>query len=333
MRRIGWIALLFAVGFGCEKKDDAGGSNGAGATVLADLDEIAIDSTGRVLAFSMASAPNAFLQSYLPILTADIALQFGGTCPSKTETGNETVYDGNCTDGDGQEWFGTATLTQGAGGSSIEYDGFGFLTVTSCGGTGYDTSSLWSGSFEMGGTPSPTGEGTFSTDLRVDIVGLDEDDCSTSTSAWAFDYSGTFAPGPDGDGDTEPDAQINSGEGRFGILMVSGDPSLEGRVDAETTDEVVVTTLTSDTSFTLCQSEALSGTTTLEAGGHSAEITYDGDTDCDAEPTVTWTLDGAAHGELAGVGCSVALPARRVSGAALVLAALAVLAPIARRRR
>lgn len=317
MRRIGLLALLlFVVGAGCDKKDETSGSNGAGATLLADLDEVAVDSTGRVLAFSMASAPNAFLQSYLPILTADISLQFGGTCPTKTESGATTTYTGGCTDEEGQTWSGSATLEQGESGGTIEYDGFGFASTTSCGGMGYPSSTEWNGRLEMGGMPTPGGAGTFETDLRVDLTGPDEDDCSASTYAWAFDYAGTFEEGPDGDGDSEPDAQIYDGEGEFGILIVSGDPSLEGRVSAETVDEIVVTTFTSDTSFTLCQTEALSGTTTIEAGGQTTVITYDGDTDCDEESTVTWSLDGASQGELAGIGCSVATT-RSSSGAGI----------------
>ena len=315
MRRIGLAALLlFAMGAACEKKDETSGSNGAGATVLAELDEIAIDSTGRVLAFSMASAPNAFMQSYLPVLTADISLQFGGSCPVKAESGDTTTYTGGCTDEEGQTWSGSATVVEGGSGSTIEYDGFGFASTTSCGGMGYPTSTEWNGRIEMGGTPSPGGAGSFETDVRVDLTGPDEDDCTASTFAWAFDYAGTFEAGPDGDGDSEPDAQIYDGEGEFGILVVTGDPSIEGRVSAETVDEIVVTTFTSDTSFTLCQSEALSGTTTIEAGDHTTVLTYDGDTDCDAEPTITWTLDGASQGELAGVGCSIHAARARSSG-------------------
>lgn len=54
----------------------------------------------------------------------------------------------------------------------------------------------------------------------------------------------------------------------------------------------------------MCTDEALSGTTTINAGSHTIDVSYDGQTDCDTTHTVRWTFDGADQGELAGSSCS-----------------------------
>jgi MYXO-CTERM domain-containing protein len=330
------IASLFvaaSVVAGCAEEKDKGSSTSEGSALLSELDTVAVDSTAKALAFSMASAPNVFLQSYLPVFTADLSIQLGDSCPTVVEDGAVTTYDGGCTDEDGQQWFGSATVNQSEDGSSLRYDAFGYMGTTSCGGQSFNTSSEWNGEMELEGALAPGGsEAGFETDLRMDLEGPD-DACVATTRSIAYVYSGTMSPGPDGDGDSEPDAQIFDGSGEMGIDITVGDATLEGKVSADTVDEVVVTTLTSDTSFTLCQSEALSGTTTIEGGGQTTELLYDGDTDCDAGGTVMWTLDGASQGELAGVGCSVtrAAPGGRAFGAALL--ALALLAGRRARRR
>ena len=82
----------------------------------------------------------------------------------------------------------------------------------------------------------------------------------------------------------------------------------------------------------VCNSEALSGTTTLTGDGHTAVITYDGATSCDTASTVTWTLDGAPKGVISGSSCSARpLPERGAGWTALPVVALA-LAQVARRR-
>ncbi|QRK04310.1 hypothetical protein JQX13_29050 [Archangium violaceum] len=55
----------------------------------------------------------------------------------------------------------------------------------------------------------------------------------------------------------------------------------------------------------VCDSEALSGSTTIRSGGHTALIQYDGATDCEDASTVRWSLDGKAMAEMEGVRCSV----------------------------
>lgn len=327
--RLGILALAVgAFGAGCDGGEGGGGA-AEGSRLLETLPAVSVDTTGKLLAFSQASAPNVFYQSYLPILTADLAGQFGGTCPSKATDGAKTVYEGGCT-ADGTEWIGTATVTQSGTESEIRYDGFGFLSTTSCGNASHATASEWNGKMTVGGLSPSSSGGAFEVDLRLDLEDPD-DGCVTTVSAMGVVYSGSFDPnGPDGDGDGEPDAQIFEGSGELGIEMISGgDPGAEGKVAAQTADEVVVTTFAASTSFTLCQTEALSGQTTIEGDSHTTEILYDGDTDCDESSTVMWRLDGADRGEASGIGCSVAATS---SPAFYGTALLGLLALFARRR-
>jgi len=321
MRHVVVLAAMAGLSFGCAGGDEGGGSSGPGAELLGALTAVAVDSTADVIGFSGGSAPNAFFFSYLPIVNADLALQLGGTCPTVTESGSTTVYEGGCS-ANGTTWMGTATVSASSGGQEVDYEGFGSMSVTSCGGAGYDTQIVWTGRLELGGTPSSS---TFDSDVRADLDGIDEEDCSVSVGSLGIDYRGSFS-------EVDDDTMIFDGSGDFGFDLVSGGDAgyVEGRVDAETTDEVVVTTFTSDTSSGLCQTEALSGTTTFEGEGRTTVITYDGATDCDDASTVTWTLDGADQGEVSGVSCSVTGVSGRAFPAALVLGA--ALAFVARRR-
>lgn len=54
----------------------------------------------------------------------------------------------------------------------------------------------------------------------------------------------------------------------------------------------------------VCRDEAISGQTTVSVANGVAVFRYDGETDCDEESTVTWTLDGVDHGEISGVSCA-----------------------------
>lgn len=324
MRQVVVVAAVAGLSVGCAGGDGGGGSSDAGAELLGALTAVAVDSTADVAGFSGGSAPNAFFFSYLPIFNADLALQLGGTCPTVTESGSSTVYEGGCSS-NGTTWTGTATVRASSGGQDIQYEAFGSMTITSCGGAGYETEIVWTGHLDLGGTPSSS---TFDSDVRADLDGIDEDDCSASVGSVGIDYRGSFS-------EVDEDTMIFDGSGAFGFDLVSGGGAgyVEGRVDAGTTDEVVVTTITSDTSGALCQTEALSGTTTFEGDGHTTVITYDGATDCDAASTVTWTLDGADQGEVSGVSCSVTRVDGRGFPAAILLGAALALGALGARRR
>ena len=335
-----WIGCLAAsvslIAAGCsgeEKDGDDGLRANAGSILLEELDPVAVDGTAKVIAFQLGSAPNAFYQSYLPMFTADLNLQFGGTCPTKTEDGDTVTYTGGCTDDDGQAWSGTAVQEMSGTSSVVSYEGFGFLSTTSCGGVGYQTGGTWEGAIALSGMPAPGAAIDFQTDLVAELQTLDEESCETATQAWAIVYEGEMSEGSeDGDGDGEPDTQIFSGSGEIGVDVILGDVSIEGKVETSTIDEKVTTTFTSDSSFTLCTTEALSGETTHESDGHVTVVTYDGATDCDDESTVTWSYDGVDQGEVAGVGCTVSGVGHRGSGL-IAMSIAAALALLVRRRR
>ncbi|MBW2257325.1 MAG: hypothetical protein JRI25_22390, partial [Deltaproteobacteria bacterium] len=163
---------------------------------------------------------------------------------------------------------------------------------------------------EFSGVVTRSGAATqsFTVDLVLSGSGPDDDTCEPMSEALAWRYDGTLVPGTG-------DVQTWAGSGRVGA-------SDRGTLMATTTDEVL------DSST--CDSEALSGTTTLESAGNVAVITYDGATDCDEDSTVTWTYNGDDRGEVAGVACAAVGPV--AAGAWLVGVALVLVGGRRRRR-
>jgi len=96
-------------------------------------------------------------------------------------------------------------------------------------------------------------------------------------------------------------------------------------VDAKTVDEVF------DSS--ICDNAPASGSTSMTIRGHHAVVTYDGDTDCDGSSSAELTIDGGSSTAIAGVGCSLAHPARSRGPNAGSLFALFIFAAFARARR
>ena len=90
-----------------------------------------------------------------------------------------------------------------------------------------------------------------------------------------------------------------------------------------TTDEV--------TNDMLCETEPLSGTNTLTAGINTLEFTFDGETDCDEEPTQMMSVNGEEAVEVEGVSCSTAGSAKGT--AAFVLSLLGFFGLRGRRSR
>ena len=72
-----------------------------------------------------------------------------------------------------------------------------------------------------------------------------------------------------------------NGRGEVGIVGV-------GRASVETIDEVL--------GQSTCRSEAQSGLTRASAGGHVAEVSYDGATECTEPGRAPYTLDGQPAG-------------------------------------
>ncbi len=242
-----------------------------------------------------ASAPSLYFNAGTPLLIAGLAAE-DETCPAIVEDGTTTTYTGGCTDSSGNEWLGSAV----ASADGVDYDGFGFTgDVEAC--PGMRATFRYHGTMD---TSAAVSGGGFAIDVTMEGEGYD-DDCAPRTETIAIQYEGTIEDG--GDADTY------QGSGVIGS-------SLRGYVNVSTEAEVV--------DMNLCGTEALSGTTTITASGHTAVITYDGATDCDEASTVTWTYDGEDQGELDGVSCSAGGGAGGWAGLLVVAGALVI-----RRRR
>lgn len=256
------LALILALG-ACTPDDAKGTLNRyPDATIATEQD--ALDWA------TIASAPNAFYQSYLPYFL--IGRYGGAGCPAVTETEAGRTYTGDCTDADGRTWLGVATESE----TEITYDSFGYaIPSEACGG---EETALFHGGITG---VEQAGALDFTLDLLVDVEDFD-DDCHPESGSIAILYGGTRAGGDSG-------PEVWNGAGELGS-------SEWGRVEAETVEEVIADEV--------CPDEALSGTTTITAGRTTLVITYDGETDCDPASTVQWSLDGEAQGELRGVSCA-----------------------------
>lgn len=229
-------------------------------------------------------------------------------CPSREENGDTTTYQGDC-EADGASWFGKLTVVgatdvEEGGDVSYRFENFGMERTQDCesGGT-VQGRSLLAGTMKLEET-GETGVSRFDVDLRIEQRTVDSELCTVDgENELAFDYTGTRAEAGN--------STTWNGSGRIG-------EESRGAVNVRTEDEVV------DSS--VCSSEALSGTTTLEGRDSVAVLTYDGATDCSNDATVTWTLDGEEMGTLEGVSCTVA-------GGAPSWLALTALLLLRRRRR
>jgi len=300
--RLTSIAFVFASLIGC--------THG----VLDDGPPATFDTPADATAWTSASAPRLIFAVVLAYAAADANASLSGeTCPAKAVSGTTTTFTGGCTDMKGRMWIGTASVVDEADRSgSYNYDGFGYTGPKECQGASYTTSLKVDGGMTM---TSSGDVGTFDIDLEQEGTGVSDADCTTLHDTFAIQYTGTVRPtGVDANGDGDLDDDLYNGSGKVGS-------TLRGVASAKTENELI--------SRATCQDEAASGTTTLEAGGHTMVIRYDGATDCDAESTVTWTYDGVDRGELSGVDCS----AGRSGSASALLWIGAIVLAMRRRRR
>ncbi len=270
-----------------------------------------------------SSAPEVFVTAILPIQQADKNQTDGEVCPVIAENGNTRTYTGGCTSSTAEAWFGSATVTGPKVNGiplSVTYDHFGHTGTTTCNTVVFATETRYTGTL-LRGSALPL--------LPVDVdlklgVKRPTTACVLETAAVGFDYHMTIETGPDGNNDMTPDTRTWNGSGRAG--KQSGENA--GLMSATTASEVT---------GQACGSEALSGTTTLSAGGHTVVITYDGASDCSNMSTVQWSFDGVAQAAMTGVLCAIAAPGRRAGGAAgsttLVLLGAFVLFRSVRRRQ
>lgn len=210
---------------------------------------------------------------------------------------DHTIVTGGCTDTNGTEWFGTLDLVIDGYVVTATMVDYGFSLTEDCYGTPLPISVLLSGTSTLDYATS-----TLKMDWGGVMPFLDPFTCESRPANFVLEYDLVL--------DEVNKADVYSGSGRYA-------DDLYGRVDVQTIGEVEGA----------CSTEAESGVTLLTTADHDVAITYDGAIDCDSPGTSTWALDGAAQGEILGVGCSSA------PGAVGWLALAPLLAGLRRRSR
>ena len=254
-----------------------------------------------VRVFSQASSPNVLLLSLSLVTIVTNAADSDG-CPvvAKDKKAGIVTFTGGCEAG-GLSVTGTMTLalddvdnpTQ----QTVEFSkDFLIEQEQPCDATGSVTNRIG-----VSGTMIFQESGVFDVDIALLGSDIDTKACTSFPNDSLLDYQGTTSTGFEiGDGETETTTTTTSGPEKPAVYSGSGRYATTsiatGKVDAVTDNEQIL----GDT----CNTEALSGTTTLTTDANEVVITYDGASDCDPESTVTWTLNGAAQGELEDVACS-----------------------------
>lgn len=216
-----------------------------------------------------ASALAVFIPAYRPIAVADGQETFADpSCPSVADDGTTMVITGGCTDSDHKRWEGSATVVRGASGSyALTLDAFGSASEG-------DDAATVTGTFAIERTSD--GAHTFDADYTQDgLLVLD------------VDYTGTIVGGYD-------TATVWNGQG---TITRGGFTHASGTATATTVDQ--------RRDNTVCSSESVSGTTTIDIGGRTAVITYDGATDCDESSAALLRVDGEDRGTIDGISCAV----------------------------
>jgi hypothetical protein len=300
MDRRGLIALLAVALMGCGDDSETDGSTGGGGPDPFD-DYPPLDLTpGNARAFAGLSAPNMFGVGVTALVLPGLG---DDPCPSETVSGSVTTYEGGCTTMDGRTVHGRATQTDNGTSDLIEYDGYGFTTVEMCGGVEVSNKLIYFGS--MTADQNGSGGATFDLDMRLEFDGTDEDNCTSALGTALYQYAGSIAGSESATGGIDiSEASTWNGSGRVAVSTL-------GKANVSTRDELI--------DNAVCETEAASGNTTVESGGDTAIVSYDGASDCDVESTAQWTLNGAAQGELTGLRCSFgAAPANGASWPALM---------------
>ncbi len=193
----------------------------------------------------------------------------------------------------------------------IEDDG---TTWTATGGCSDSTGKEWKGSAEIvrdGDDKTLTLDGYQGDDGTVTLHAVDAE-------LHEFDAQAVLG------GVTTLDYQGSVQGGYAGPTLWNGSGSVErkgflppnGKVEATTLDEIF--------DNDVCAGQALSGKTTITSGEDVAVITYDGESDCDADENAMLTVNDEDRGLIDGIGCSVGAAGNAgspgVFGASLALA-------------
>lgn len=355
---VGLLALMISVGvFGCDEEPEDDETQQAqeqlqqddeaqqqdqqqdeqAAELEVDGDPLQLDEDIDPGTFHEYSAP----AMYNMLLMSPFLVAMGGQmamdpeagagdqeCPQIDEDADGTTeIIGDCTDDDGNEWVGSATITElgesyalpapqlGAdeGEDDSEYhlgemtsdlQVHGSETCQTDEGIEIETTDGLVGDIEV--DELGDGEYEFEIDFEFTDYEIDHDACEATHDTVVYRYSGAVEL-QDADGEM---AKAHQWRGE-------GDLSSEehGAFRAETTDQRF--------DIDECGTQPLSGTTTISAEGSELEYRYNGEEDCDPDATADWYLDGEHQGEVSGVHCSSTGPAGGAAAALLMILALA----------
>jgi len=210
-------------------------------------------------------------------------------CPGRATDGDATTYTGDCTTTEGVTWSGTARVVRREEGSG------GTRTIAY---TGFGTDVLYDGEFGDEATATTL---SYTIDLAF----------SGAVTGGLHHVGGLVTQGNPADPERD-DPQLWNGRGHYG-------DTVHGVAAVTTEDELL--------DVNGCDTEAMSGSTTIASAEHTIVFAYDGATKCDATNAARWSLDGIDQGEVAGIGCNAG--GIGGSGAALLIA----IAMVARRKR
>jgi hypothetical protein len=235
------------------------------------VSSLAIPEQARIWANS-ASALAVYLHVYQPFAAADGHEPFSdSTCPEPSDDGTTLTLTGDCTDADGTEWVGSATVVRSQSGDrSLTLDDFG--TVSD------GAPDIRRGSAELRRNADDDHDFTLDISHQAGVSVI-------------VSYSGNVV----GDYGTR---SVWNGSGS---VTREGLAAPAGTIEATTADEVI--------DDEVCSGQPASGTTVLvDERGETAVITYDGSSDCDEDATASYSFDGQPGAPLSGVVCAYAPP-------------------------
>ncbi|MGE0788840.1 MAG: hypothetical protein AB7S26_24415 [Sandaracinaceae bacterium] len=236
-------------------------------------------------AFIPASEPLSFAAGRAPF--ADPA------CPTTSDDGTTAEITGGCTNSEGREYVGSATVVRDGDDMTVTLDGYGSSTddfLAPVTGT-YMIAAVGANEHTFDAHVTQEGGATVTTTYAGRVTGT-WDAPTTWTGAGTFTRDSFLAP--------------------------------RGTVTATTTDQV--------RDNDVCSSESASGSTTFVFEGRSVTVDYNGATSCDDDATAEFSVDGVDQGAVAGVTCA-ASPMRGGAPGPIALVASVGIAILARRRR
>jgi hypothetical protein len=119
---------LFRAGGGADSGGEGGAGNAEAGAGGASPSDDSLEDVEAVRAWAnLASALAVYVMVYQPIAVADGEETFADPmCPTLSDDGTTLEITGGCTDADGNEWIGSATIARsGAGNRELTLDGFG----------------------------------------------------------------------------------------------------------------------------------------------------------------------------------------------------------------